>query len=215
MVRCVVGDGSEVFGEGLRTVLEATGEIEVLARVAEPLALVPVVDEMRPDVVVASYEPPAQAVNAARTVSSAPVVVLTWSKRHDDLLDAMRSGARGYLHKDVSLAELVRSLQEVAGGRTAFPRGAERMLVDLLDGRIVLGHRRADSFALTKREREIVQLVVDGYSNKALALALGIAHQTAKNHVRHVMAKLNVSSRTQMCTWAIEHGYKPTRTSAS
>lgn len=215
VVRCVVGDGSEVFGEGLKTVLESTGEVVVLARVADPLDLLPAVDELMPDVVVASYEPPSQAVTAARSVSAVPVVVLTWSKRQEDLLDAMRGGARGYLHKDVSLDELVATLRDVARGRSSFPRGAERMLVDLLDGRVVLGQRRADTFALTRREQEIVQLVVDGYSNKAVAGALGIAHQTAKNHVRHVMAKLNVSSRTQLCTWAIEHGYAPTHTSVS
>lgn len=60
-----------------------------------------------------------------------------------------------------------------------------------------------------------MQLVVDGLSNKAIAAALGIARQTAKNHIHHVMAKLDVSSRTQLCTWAIERGYEPSHSSAS
>ena len=134
------------------------------------------------------------------------MVVLTWSKRREDLLSAMRSGARGYVHKDVALHELLRALNDVAAGRTAYPLGAERMLVDLIDGRAV-SRRRADHLALTAREREIVQLVVEGYANKAAAAALGIAEQTAKNHIRHVMVKLHVSSRTQLCAWAVDHGY--------
>src|SRR6266498_2067810 len=88
-----------------------------------------------------------------------------------------------------------------------FPPGWERLLVSRLDGHRPPGHRLQDPVTLTQRERDIVQLIVDGHSNKALAAALGIAHQTAKNHVRHVMAKLRVSSRVQLVAWALERGY--------
>ena len=89
------------------------------------------------------------------------------------------------------------------------------VLVSRLDGHRPPGHRLHDPVTLTQRERDIVQLIVDGHSNKALAAALGIAHQTAKNHVRHVMAKLRVSSRVQLVAWALERGYIPTETAAT
>ncbi|MGH9182099.1 MAG: LuxR C-terminal-related transcriptional regulator [Acidimicrobiales bacterium] len=107
------------------------------------------------------------------------------------------------------------AIREVAAGRTAFPLGWERLLVSRLDGRRPTGLRRADPVELTPRERDIVQLIVDGQSNKAVATSLGIAHQTAKNHVRHVMAKLAVNSRVQLCAWAIERGYVPSQTAAT
>ena len=103
----------------------------------------------------------------------------------------------------------------MAAGRTAFPAGWERLLVSRLDGRRPPGHRVGDPVTLTQRERDIVQLIVDGHSNKALAAALEIAHQTAKNHVRHVMAKLRVTSRVQLVAWALERGYVPTQTAAT
>jgi DNA-binding NarL/FixJ family response regulator len=113
------------------------------------------------------------------------------------------------------VAHLSGVVADVAAGRTAFPTGWERLLLSRLDGHRPNVHRRHDPVALTQRERDIVQLVVDGHSNKALAASLGIAHQTAKNHVRHVMAKVRVNSRVQLCAWAIERGYAPTRTAAT
>lgn len=207
VIRCILGDGSEVFGEGLRAVLDRTGEVTVLARVSDPVVLPRAVADLKPDVVVASYEPISEAVTAATEQMCAPMIVLAWSKHSEDLLNAMRSGARGFLHKDVSLDDLMRGLKDVVAGRTAYPLGAERMLVDLIDGRAAVTRRRADYRSLTTREREIVQLVVEGYANKAVAAALGIAEQTAKNHIRHVMVKLSLSSRTQLCAWAVDHGY--------
>jgi two-component system, NarL family, nitrate/nitrite response regulator NarL len=150
-----------------------------------------------------------------RVIPDVPVLVLTWSRREDDLLDALRAGATGFLHKEVEPDELLRAIEAVAGGRTAFPPGWERLLVSRLDGHRPPGHRLHDPVTLTQRERDIVQLIVDGHSNKALAAALGIAHQTAKNHVRHVMAKLRVSSRVQLVAWALERGYIPTETAAT
>ncbi|HEV7864392.1 MAG TPA: LuxR C-terminal-related transcriptional regulator, partial [Acidimicrobiia bacterium] len=97
----------------------------------------------------------------------------------------------------------------------AFPPGWERLLVSRLDGHRPPGHRLQDPVTLTQRERDIVQLIVDGHSNKALAASLGIAHQTAKNHVRHVMAKLRVTSRVQLVAWALERGYAQTQTAAT
>ncbi|HTC81551.1 MAG TPA: response regulator transcription factor, partial [Acidimicrobiia bacterium] len=148
-------------------------------------------------------------------IPDVPVLVLTWSRREDDLLDALRAGATGFLHKEVEPDELLRAIEAVAAGRTAFPPGWERLLVSRLDGHRPPGHRLHDPVTLTQRERDIVQLIVDGHSNKALAAALGIAHQTAKNHVRHVMAKLRVTSRVQLVAWALERGYVPTQTAAT
>jgi two-component system nitrate/nitrite response regulator NarL len=174
------------------------------------------VNTLRPDVVIASFEPPALAVAVARLVHDRPVLVLTWSRREDDLIDALRAGAGGLVHKDAEPEEILEAIADVAAGRSAFPPGWERLLVSRLDGHVPGGaHRRRDSVSLTQRERDIVQLIVDGHSNKGLAAALGIAHQTAKNHVRHVMTKARVSSRTQLCAWAIERGYAPTQTAAT
>ena len=216
MIRCVLGDRSVFFTEGLTSILRATGEAAIVGSTQQPEELPALVKATGPDLVIASFEPPAAAVDVARQVTDVPVLVMTWSRREDDLLDALRAGATGFVHKEIEPADLLRAVSEVAGGRTAFPIGWERLLVSRLDGhRPEAGHRRHDPVTLTQRERDIVQLIVDGSSNKALAAALGIAHQTAKNHVRHVMAKARVTSRVQLCAWAIERGYAPTHTAAT
>jgi two-component system nitrate/nitrite response regulator NarL len=213
--RCVLGDRSVFFTEGLTSVLRASGEVAVVGRTHDPDEVPRMVEELAPDLAIVSFEPPSAAIAVARQLWEVPVLVLTWSRREDDLFDAMRAGATGFVHKEVEPEELVRAIGDVAAGRTAFPPGWERLLVSRLDGHRPVSHRRYDPVALTQRERDIVQLVVDGHSNKALAAALGIAHQTAKNHVRHVMAKVRVNSRVQLCAWAIERGYAPTRTAAT
>jgi two-component system nitrate/nitrite response regulator NarL len=213
--RCVLGDRSVFFAEGLAAILEQSGEATIVGRTHSPDDVPGLVADLDPDVAIVSFEPPAAAVAVARRLPEVPVLVLSWSRREDDLLDALRAGATGFVHKEVEPEELVRAIADVAAGRTAFPAGWERLLVSRLDGHPPVSHRRHDPVALTQRERDIVQLVVDGHSNKALAAALGIAHQTAKNHVRHVMAKVRVNSRVQLCAWAIERGYAPTRTAAT
>ena len=215
MIRCLLGDRSVFFTEGLTSILRRSGHATVVGRAASPEDVPDLVAGLDPDVVILGFEPPAASVAVARQVVRAPVLVLTWSRREDDLLDALRAGATGFVHKEVEPDDLLRAIGEVAAGRTAFPAGWERLLVSRLDGGGTGLHRRQDPVALTQRERDIVQLIVDGHSNKALAAALGIAHQTAKNHVRHVMAKVRVTSRTQLCAWAIERGYVPTEAAAT
>ena len=215
MIRCVLGDRSVFFAEGLTSILRRSGQATVVGRAASPEDAPALVAGLDPDVVILAFEPPAASVAVARRVARTPVLILTWSRREDDLLDALRAGATGFVHKEVEPAELLRAIGDVAAGRTAFPPGWERLLVSRLDRRGPTGLRRQDPVALTQRERDIVQLIVDGHSNKALAAALGIAHQTAKNHVRHVMAKLRVSSRVQLVAWALERGYVPTQTAAT
>jgi DNA-binding NarL/FixJ family response regulator len=215
MIRCVLGDRSAFFTEGLTSVLRRGGEAAIVGSTAEPSDLPGLVARVRPDVAIVSFEPPATALAATRALADVPVLLLTWSRREDDLLDALRAGATGFVHKEIEPEDLTRAVVEVAEGRTAFPLGWERLLVSRLDGHRPTGQRRNDPVTLTRRERDIVQLIVDGHSNKALAATLGIAHQTAKNHVRHVMAKLRVTSRVQLCAWALERGYAPSATAAT
>lgn len=216
MIRCVLGDRSAFFTEGLTSVLRREGEAAIVGATADPAELPDLVERLEPDVAVVSFEPPAAALAATRRLQvDLPVLILTWSRREDDLIDALRAGASGFVHKEVDPQDLSRAVVEVASGGTAFPRGWERLLVSRLDGQRPAGQRRSDPVTLTRREQDIVQLIVDGHSNKALAATLGIAHQTAKNHVRHVMTKLRVTSRVQLCAWAIERGYSPSTTAAT
>jgi NarL family two-component system response regulator LiaR len=133
-----------------------------------------------------------------RRVPGARVIVLTSFLDDERLLPAIRAGAAGYLLKVVELRELARAVQAAHEGEALIdPSVAARLLDALADG-------RADDHAerLTAREREVLDLIGRGYSNKRIALELGVAEKTVKTHVSHVLAKLGVSDRTQAALYA-------------
>jgi DNA-binding NarL/FixJ family response regulator len=137
----------------------------------------------------------------------AKVLVLTTFDDTDLLLDAIRSGARGYLLKDVSLEQLVAAIRTVAAGATHFqPTLTERVLQRARElprppSTLVL------SSPLTDREIEILKLLSAGLSNREIAFALDLADGTVKNHVSSVLAKLGVRDRTRAVLKGIELGY--------
>ena len=133
-----------------------------------------------------------------------PVVVLTVSDAEDDLADAFRAGARGYLLKDMDLDAIVDGILRAAGGEIVVAPALAVKLARLLQS----GPRQSDDellASLTAREREILGHVARGASNKAIARTLEISHDTVKLHVRHILGKLNLTSRVEAAVFAVEH----------
>ncbi|MGH9286420.1 MAG: LuxR C-terminal-related transcriptional regulator, partial [Acidimicrobiales bacterium] len=166
------------------------------------------VARLDPDVVVSGFEPVSVAAGLAATLPRhVPVLVWTWSRRRDDLVTVLRAGGRGVLHKGAEPFEIVTALRCLATGGTAYPHGWEQAIMTLLDYAPLSGRRRRDDGeGLTPRQHEVVGLVAGGCSNKEIARRLGIAHQTVKNHLHHLMVKLELTSRVQLCTWAVTQG---------
>jgi two-component system nitrate/nitrite response regulator NarL len=126
-----------------------------------------------------------------------PVVILTMSDAEADLAAALRAGVRGYLLKDMAPDEVVDAIRRVAGGEMVVaPAMTTKMIGILQHGEKGQGHQTALK-QLTEREREILQLLAEGESNKAIALTLGISNDTVKQHVRHILTKLNLTSRVE------------------
>jgi len=129
--------------------------------------------------------------------------VLTSFLDDDRLLPAIRSGAAGYLLKDAEPAEIARAIRAARAGKTIIdPSVASRLVQAIADGASPL----AGADLLTRREREVLELIARGRSNKRIALELGISEKTVKTHVGHLLAKLGVSDRTQAALLAVEHG---------
>src|SRR5687768_12915391 len=153
MIRCVVGDRSVVFTQGLTAVLAKSRTAVVVDQTSSPHEIPMLVARHRPDVVISSFEPPADALNVVRTTRDVPVLVLSWSRREDDLFDAVRSGALGFVHKESPPETLLAAIADVAAGRTAFPTGWERVLVSRLDGHRPAGQRRGDPVTRSEERR--------------------------------------------------------------
>ena len=166
-------------------------------------------ERLRPDVILMDLVMPRlDGVGAMRRLRSTHpdtrVVVLTSFLEDEHLLPAIQAGAAGYLLKNVEPAELAKAIRAAHGGRAIIdPTVAARLVSALVDG---AAPQRADEERLTRREREVLGLIVAGRSNKRIALALGISEKTVKTHVGHLLAKLDVADRTQAALLAVRDG---------
>ena len=135
-----------------------------------------------------------------------PVVMLTMSDSETDLADAIRAGVRGYLLKDMAPEDVVDSIRRVAAGELVVAPAMTVKMIDLLRGTQPGQEPRNSLKLLTEREREIIQLLARGESNKVIAQHLSISYDTVKQHVRHILTKLNLSSRVKAAVLFAKEG---------
>jgi NarL family two-component system response regulator LiaR len=205
-VRVVLADDHPLFREGVSIVLGLHDAIEVVAEAADGNEALAAVAEHAPDVVLMDLVlPVVDGVEAIRRiVSERPatrVIALTSFLDDDKLFPAVRAGAAGYLLKDVQPQELVRAIRTVhAGEALLHPAVAARLMEEV-------AVRDDPSEPLTPREREVVDLIARGFSNKRIAAELGIAEKTVKAHVSNVLSKLGLNDRTQVAMHAVRQGW--------
>jgi DNA-binding NarL/FixJ family response regulator len=206
VIRVFVADDQLLIRQGIRTLLEMDAEIVIAGEAedgAETIERVPVseVDVLLLDV----RMPKKNGVDVLRDLSAAnalpPTLVLTTFDDTSVVLDAIRSGARGFLLKDISYQQLMSAIRAIAAGGTVFqPAITQRLLR-------AAGTPAPDAMpleALTARELEVVRLMAGGYSNKEIAHALGTAEGTIKNQVSSILSKFGVRDRTRAVLKALE-----------
>jgi NarL family two-component system response regulator LiaR len=205
-IRVLIVDDHAVVREGLRTFLDLQDGLEVVGEAGDGEEAVQLIRRLRPDVVLMDLVmPKLDGVEAMRQLrESSPetrVIVLTSFLDDERLLPAIRAGAAGYLLKDVQPQELAQAVRTAHAGKALIdPAVAARLVDTLADG------RDESTEQLTPREREVLDLIARGFSNKRIALELGVAEKTVKTHVSHVLAKLGVSDRTQAALYAARLG---------
>ncbi len=214
MIRVLIADDHAVVREGLRTFLELQDGIDVVGEAADGIQAVSQAERLEPDVILMDLVMPrldgTGAMRELRSrLPSIRVIVLTSFVDDERLLPAIQAGAAGYLLKDVEPAELARAVRAACAGEAMLdPAAAARLLDAISDtgGPAIAGRREQ----LTRREREVLALISEGYANKRIALQLGISEKTVKAHVGRVLAKLGVSDRTQAALLAVREGLVPT-----
>jgi NarL family two-component system response regulator LiaR len=206
VIRILIVDDHAVVREGLRTFLDLQEGFEVIGEAGDGEEAVQLAARLQPDVVLMDLVmPKLDGVDAMRRLrDSLPetrVIVLTSFLDDERLLPAMRAGAAGYLLKDVQPQELARAIRTAHAGKALIdPAVAARLVDSLSEG------RGDGAELLTRREREVLDLIASGFSNKRIALELGVAEKTVKTHVSHLLAKLGVSDRTQAALYAARLG---------
>lgn len=208
----VVIDDHPLFRKGLIALLETAGEpLRVIGEAADGIAGVAAVLRLKPALVLLDLHMKGgpgglEVLRRIKSVEEPPlVIVVTVSEDVDDLTAALRAGADGYLLKDMPAQELLRSvLHTVRTGAMALSGG----LVGLLAGAMREDPRARSRGAanLTAQENRVLDQIRQGRSNREIARELGIAESTVKIHVKRVLKKIHVSSRTQAAIWALGHG---------
>jgi two-component system, NarL family, nitrate/nitrite response regulator NarL len=208
-IRVLLVDDHTLFRKGLAELLEQRGEITVAGMAANGDAALVMLAELQPDVVITDLNmPPQGGIALLRRIRAenwrGPVLILTVSDAEEDLADAMRAGAQGYLLKDMEPDDVVDAVQRAVRGETVVAPTMTMKLVHLLQAGA--STEKVDVFKqLTAREREILDHLALGLSNKAIARTLDISHDTVKLHVRHILSKLNLTSRVEAAVFAVEH----------
>lgn len=206
MIRVLLADDHAVVRQGLRTFLDLQEDIEVVAEAGDGQAAVDAARRTDPDVILLDLVMPVlDGVGALKHLRStrARTIVLTSFGDDDKLFAALRGGAAGYLLKDVEPAELVQAIRSAHTGQAPLsPTIATRVVEEIAAG----GGAPAQLDDLTPRERDVLVLIAKGRSNKVIALELGVAEKTVKTHVSHILAKLDLTDRTQAALYAVRHG---------
>ena len=206
-IRVLLVDDHAVVREGLRTFLELQEGVEVVGEAEDGQGALREAERLRPDVILMDLVmPELDGVGAMRELRRllprSRVIVLTSFVDDERLLPAIQAGASGYLLKDVQPRELARAVRAAHAG--------EALLDPLVAARLVEAIARPPGEEpperLTPREREVLELIGRGLSNKRIAFELGVSEKTVKTHVGHVLAKLGVTDRTQAALYAVRAG---------
>ena len=208
-IRVLLVDDHAVVREGLRNFLALQDGLEIVGEASDGNEAIEQAQRLEPDVILMDLVMPGLdgigAMRQLRALSPASrVIVLTSFLEDERVLPAIQAGAAGYLLKNVAPAELARAIRAAHAGEAIIdPTAAARLVHAIADD---ARPRIEEPERLTRRERDVLELIARGQSNKRIALELGISEKTVKTHVGHLLAKLGVTDRTQAALMAVEEG---------
>jgi len=212
VIRVLIIDDHTLFRSGIKLLLERQQGFEVVGEAGDGLDGAKRAKKLKPDVVLLDLHMPGTSGLAAipLLLEEAPqtqIIMLTVSEDAEDLLDALRAGARGYLLKNIETDFLLDSIRRAAAGESVMsPQMAAKVADAIRKPQNNHSSTAPDSVEFSPREREVITCLARGNSNKEIARALNMAEPTVKIHVQGILRKLNLSSRVQAAVYAVEHG---------
>lgn len=216
-IRVAIVDDHPFFRQGVRDVLNAESDLSVVAEGDDGQTAYDMLEKVCPDVVLMDVNLPGQngLQITKRLKDQHPeinVIILTAYDDEEQIYHAIRIGASAYFAKDVDPTQLLDTVRAVAegyyviAGKRLTPEQAEQWLLELYR-RYGIKPEDETFSPLTSREMEVLEVIIEGLSNKEIAYRLGISQQTVKNHITSILAKLNLSDRTQAAIYALRHGW--------
>jgi len=211
-MRVIIIDDHALFRDGLKGLLEQRN-INVAAVAADGEEGIELALQIRPDIIMLDLRMPHMGgldtlPILRKELPDIPVVMLTTSNDESDLIRALRTGAQGYLLKDMEPDELVGALRDIENGKNVVAADLTDALARMVQGESTVESDDSPFSELTPREAEILYLLAEGQSNKLIARNLGISDGTVKLHVKAILRKLNIHSRVEAAVMAVEHGLR-------
>jgi len=208
-IRILVADDHAIFREGLRKLLEGADDVQIVGEASNGVECAKMLPKLKPDILLLDLRMPEKdglAVLEEINFDTTPtrVIVLTAAEDDRDVVRAMRLGARGVVLKQSATDLLLKSIRKVHEGEIWLDN---RMTVEVIDAfkKSAESGQRRDKPLLSEREKEIVQLVAQGFRNREIGEKLFISEQTVKNHLHNIFDKLGVSDRLELALYAIHH----------
>jgi len=209
-MRVLIVDDHDLFRDGIRSLLTAEG-VDVVGEAADGLEALEKARQLKPDIVLLDIMMPrCDGLEATRLIKAempeAKIVILTAVEEDENIFEAIKSGAQGYLLKNLRGSQFVAMLKGVHRGEAAITSDVAGRILDEFSrqARGAKSQRGVDE--LTERETEVLQLVVGGNTNRQIGLQLGLSENTVKYHLRHILEKLHLQNRAQVVAYAMRHG---------
>ncbi|HET7018517.1 MAG TPA: response regulator transcription factor [Streptosporangiaceae bacterium] len=213
-IRVLIADDQRIVREGLASLLTLLAGVEVVGTAADGNEALAMAIQLQPDVVLMDLRMPhSDGVDATRRLrdhdANIKVLVLTTYADDRSVIDALRAGARGYLTKDASAAQICEALKRVTSGQPAIDPAVQQHLLDIITTTQASPSGEPGKrlpAGLTAREADVLTLVARGLSNAEIASHLVVSETTIKSHINHLYAKIGVRDRAQAVAYAYEHG---------
>lgn len=213
-IRVLLVDDHSLFRQGLAALLRKEKGFEVAGEAQDGIEAVAGAKELKPDLVLMDISMPrCDGVEATRRIRqsfpSMKVVMLTILEQDKKLFEAIKAGAHGYLLKNVKPEALFQTLRGVVAGEAAISRATATKIINEFAEKGRGGGADAYEEELSERELSVLQLITQGMTNKDIGHTLHIAENTVKNHLKNILAKLQVENRVQAATLALKNGLVP------
>jgi DNA-binding NarL/FixJ family response regulator len=206
-LRVVIADDQPMMRAGFKAVLEATGDIQVVAEAATGAEAVAAAKQHAPDVVLMDIRmPEMDGIEATRRLPRDRILILTTFGLDDYIIAALRAGASGFLLKDAPTAQVIDAVRAVAAGDAVLSPAVTRQLLDQVARRLPAAVTQTPEALtqLTEREREVLRMLAAGLTNAEIAHALVVSEATVKSHVSNLLGKLGLRDRVQAVIYAYE-----------
>ncbi len=207
-IRVLICDDHALFRRGLVMVLESEEGIEVVAEAEDGADALAKAEETAPDVILMDVRMPKMSgIEATRAIAdlvpSAKILMLTVSDEEEDLYEAVKAGATGYLLKEISIEEVANAIRAVVTGQSLISPSMASKLLSEFNNLAKVAQQKVLAPRLTDRELQVLKLVAQGLSNREVAEQLFISENTVKNHVRNILEKLHLHSRMEAVVYAV------------